>query len=90
MKLIKIEQSENGSHACQIIDRITRIPKGWAVIPNVRETPNLPFGDIPVEYIHGVPTVTRWTPREIPEPLPEEEEPTTDELMDILLGVEDE
>lgn len=43
-----------------------------------------------VEAIVGyIPTVTSWTPREMPEvePTPEvEAEPTAEELIDILLG----
>ena len=90
MRLIKIEQTQNGSHFYQTIDRLAKIPKGWAAIPDDMETPNLPYGDITVEEIEGVPTVTSWTPREMPT-FPEveetETEPTADELIDILLGV---
>jgi hypothetical protein len=90
MRLIKIEQFENGGHNYQTINRISSIPEGWAVIPDDMDTPNLPYGDIVVEEIEGVPTVTSWTPREMPEvePTPEvEAEPTAEELIDILLGV---
>lgn len=88
MRLIKIEQLENGSHSNQTIDHISKIPEGWAVIPDDMKTPNLPYGDITVEEIEGVMTVTSWTPGEMPEPshVPEPE-PTADELIDILLGV---
>lgn len=85
MRLIKIAQSEKGSHAYQTIDRMIEIPKGWAVIPDDMETPNLPFGDITVEDIDGVPTVTSWTPREMPEVPEAEAEPTAQEDTDTML-----
>ena len=100
IRIIKIEAGENGSHAYQSIDRLTTLPKGWAIIPTVKEvhktstgktvkvekvmaTPNLPYGDITVEVICGVPTVTSWTPREIPE-MPEAE-PTAQDDTDTML-----
>jgi hypothetical protein len=88
MRLIKIESSTNNAHHYQTINRISQIPEGWAVIPDDMETPNLPYGYITVEEIEGVMTVTSWTPGEMPEPshVPEPE-PTADELIDILLGV---
>ena len=85
MRLIKIAQSEKGSHAYQTIDRVIEIPKGWAVIPDDMETPNIPFGDITVEDIDGVPTVTSWTPREMPEIPEAEAEPTAQEDTDAML-----
>lgn len=87
MKLIKINDID-GAHCVQIINRLSKIPEGWAVIPDDMETPNLPFGDIEVEEIEGVMTVTSWTPREMPVFPEAEEEPTTEELLDILLGGE--
>ena len=88
MKLIKIKPFNTGAHLIAINNVIKEIPSGWAIIPNDMETPNLPYGDITVEEIDGVPTVTSWTPGEVPEPMPEvKAEPTADELIDILLGV---
>ena len=92
MRIIEIEQHKNGSHICQTTERLSQLPIGWAIIPEKMETPNLPYGDITVETICGVPTVTSWTPREMPvvEPTPEvEAEPTAEELIDILLGVDE-
>lgn len=88
MKLIQIQQFEDGGHRYQTIDNIRSIPDGWAVIPDDMETPNLPYGDITVEEIEGVPTVTSWTPREMPEvePTPEvEAEPTAQDDTDTML-----
>ena len=80
MRIIKIEQQENGSHFNQEKPnaKFKNIPEGWAVIPDELVTENYPFGDITVEEIDGVMTVTNWTPREIPEPSPEPESPTLD------------
>lgn len=75
MKIIKIAQLENGGHYNQTINRTIAIPDGWAVIPDDMETPNFPFGDIEVEEIDGVMTVTSWMPGEIPEPEPEPDPP---------------
>lgn len=87
MRLIEIN-SKNGAHGFQSINMLSKIPEGWAVIPDDMETPNLPFGELTAEEIDGVMTVTSWTPGEMPEPLPvSKPEPTADELIDILLGV---
>lgn len=88
MTIIEIIASDNGSHRNLTSTASIAIPEGWAVIPDGMETENFPFGEVEVEEIDGVMTVTRWTAGEIPEPEPEPEpEATADELMDILLGV---
>lgn len=84
MRLIEIKDI-NGAHCVQTINTLSKIPEGWAVIPDNMETPNLPFGDITVEDIGGVPTVTSWTPREMPEIFETEEEPTAQEDTDAML-----
>lgn len=89
MKIIEIKSFENGSHENQTGD-FTTIPEGWAVIPEGMDTPNFPFGDVVAREIDGVMTVTKWTPGTIPEPTPKPEaEPTAEELMNILLGVDE-
>lgn len=88
MRLIKIEAETSGGHAYQTIDSISTIPDGWAVVPDDMETPNMPYGDITVEEIDGVMTVTSWEARENPEPTePTEREPSADEVLNALLGV---
>lgn len=88
MKIIEIKKNENGSHDNITADYIEAVPEGWAVIPDDMECESFPFGDVTVEEIEGVMTVTSWTPGTIPEPAPiPYREPTSDELMDILLGV---
>ena len=90
MRIIHISQDKYGFHFCCESSSMKTAPNGWAVIPDDMETPNLPYGDIVVEEVEGVPTVTSWTPREIPEMphIPEtDKEATADELVDILLGV---
>ncbi len=79
MTIIKIAPNDNGSHDNQTINGVTSetfsIPEGYAVIPESGGTPdtleNYPFGEITVEDIDGIPTVTSWTPGVIPEPEPE-------------------
>lgn len=66
MRIIKIETLQNGGHANSIGD-FDFIPKGFAVIPDNIETPNFPFGEIKVEEINGVMTVTKWIAGKIPE-----------------------
>ena len=75
MKLIEIAQLNNGAHRNQTPEGNILVPSGWAVIPDDMETPNFPFGDIEVEEIGGVTTVTSWMPGEIPEPVPEPDPP---------------
>jgi hypothetical protein len=90
MRIVHIEPLENGAHINQTSDNLSVIPNGWAVIPEELVTENFPFGDLTTEEIDGVMTVTSWTPGVIPElePVPEvEDNPSTSELIDILLGV---
>ena len=88
MRLIKIE-SVNGAHCYQSINVLSKIPQGWAVIPDDMETPYLPYGEVETAEINGIMTVTKWIPGELPEEpaLEEDDNPTVDELLDILLGV---
>ena len=39
---------------------MSKIPNGWAIIPDNIVTENFPIGEIEVEEIDGVATVTRW------------------------------
>ena len=84
MRLIKIEAETSGGHVYQTIDHISQIPKGWAVVPDDMETPNMPYGDITVEDIDGVMTVTSWVARENPEPIIEPK-PTAQDDIDAML-----
>lgn len=88
MRIVEIPKLDNGAHRNQKVEAKIPVPLGWAVVPNDLETENFPFGDIEVEEIGGVMTVTSWTPGEIPEPEPEPEpEPTDTEVLNALLGV---
>lgn len=88
MKIVKIEKYTNGAHDNITADYLESVPKGWAVIPDKMVCENFPFGEVTAESVNGVMTVTSWTPGTIPEPAPiPEREPTSDELINILLGV---
>lgn len=95
MKIIEIKALENGAHRNQTGD-FASIPEGFAVIPEDMETPNFPFGEITVEEIDGVMTVTSWTAGTLPEPEPTPEtEPSEVEQLRadidyiaIMTGVE--
>ena len=67
MRIIEIQAQENGAHRNQT-GPFSTIPEGWAVIPDDMETESFPFGDVAVEELDGVPTVTAWTPGIVPEP----------------------
>ena len=69
MRIIKIDPFDNGAHANQI-GYLDVVPDGWAIIPDEMLCENFPFGDVEVEEIDGVVTVTKWTPGTIPEPEP--------------------
>ena len=84
MKIIEINALSNGAHQNQTINGTLPVPDGWAIIPDGMETPNFPFGDITVDN-QTPPVVTSWTPLPIPEP-----EPTADEVLNALLGVNEE
>lgn len=64
MRAIEINTLSNGAHRNQT--GIDILPEGWAIIPESLICENFPFGDITVEQIDGVMTVTSWTPGIIP------------------------
>lgn len=89
MQIIEIQALSNGARRNQR-GEFNYIPEGWAVIPEEMETPNFPFGDIEVEEIDGVMTVTSWIAGVIPEDDPPvEAEPiiTADDILNVILGV---
>ena len=87
MRIVKIDKFESGAHDNQTIDRAIKVPSGWAIIPDDMETPNFPFGDLTAEEIDGVMTVTGWTPGVVPEVEVSDPEPTSEEILNTLLGV---
>lgn len=91
MTIIKIEKNDNGSHDNQTINGAIPVLEGYAVVPEIVGTPetleNYPFGEVTVETIGDVPTVTSWTPLPMPEPGPEPEpEPTMEDIVKTMLG----
>ena len=87
MRIIEIVALHNGAHRNQN-GGLSVVPSGWAVVPDGMECENFPFGEVEVAEIDGVMTVTKWTPGVMPEPEPEPEaEPTTEEILDAMLGV---
>ena len=77
MRIIEISPLDNGSHRNQS-GGVSVGPDGWAVVPYDMECENFPFGEVEVEEINGVMTVTKWTPGVMPEPEPvPEPEPET-------------
>ena len=86
MMIIKIAAFDNGAHDNQTFHGV--IPDGWAVITDeMGELENFPFGEVEVEEIDGVMTVTKWTPGTIPEPEEVEVEATAEEILNAMLGV---
>ncbi len=86
MRIIEIKTLSNGSHRNQI-GNFKTIPNGYAVIPDNMETPNFPFGEITVEEIDGVMTVTKWVAGEIPEPEPIPEPETELSIDDLATAI---
>jgi hypothetical protein len=92
MRLIKIEPRENGAHENQTLSiSLSFVPEGIAIIPDDMELPStFPFVNIVVE--DGV--VTEMTANQeaydaamnAPKPEPVKE-PTTDDILNTLLGV---
>lgn len=94
MKIIEIKTLPNGAHRNQQGD-FENISVGYAVIPDDVETPNFPFGEIEVEEIDGVMTVTKWIPGIIPDveepeqPISEIEKVRADiDYIAVMMGVE--
>lgn len=90
MTIIEINALPNGAHNNQTTNGTIPAPDGWAIIPDGMGTPNFPFGNVTVDN-QTPPVVTSWTPLPIQEPDPAPEpEPTADEVLNALLGVNEE
>ena len=87
MNIIEIKTLPNGAHRNQSGGSV--LPDGWAVIPDGMEMQNFPFGEVVVEDVAGVPTVTAWVAGIVPEPEQETTEPTDTDVLNILLGVDE-
>lgn len=98
LRIVEIKALPDGGHRSQGYHG--EVMDGYALIPADMETPNFPFGEVEAELlpfgepdpetgaVEKVMTVTKWTPGEVPEPVPmSEPEPTTDEVLNTLLGV---
>lgn len=84
MRIIEIVAQDNGAHRNQN-GGLSVVHSGWAVIPADMECENFPFGEVEVEEVNGVMTVTKWTPGVMPEPEPEPEpEASIDERVTAL------
>lgn len=89
MLIVKMKAYPNGGHANQDGPEVP-VPEGWAVIPEAVGTmetlEHFPFGEIAVEDVDGVPTVTGWMPLPVPEPEEPAEEPSAslEERVDVL------
>lgn len=81
MQIIEITSLENGAHRNQT-GQFSKIPMGWAVIPeNLTVPDSFPFVDIEVQE----QVVTQMTAREVPPtPEPEPVMPTTEERLSAL------
>ena len=82
-RIVEINQLPNGAHRNQICFFEINLPDGYAIVPDEMETKNFPFGEIEVENVNGVPTVTKWIPGVIPEP--PKPEPTEQDDVDAML-----
>lgn len=86
MKIIEIAALENGAHRNQELfgTAFTKIPEGWAVIPEDMEIPaTYPF--VNIEVSDGV--VTSMTAGEVPEPTSEPVlEPTAQERLEAQVA----
>lgn len=92
---IRIEKNPDGGHEFQFGGALE---SGWAVVPSDMQIPHsFPYVDVLVETvthpsIDGGADITRcevvsMTAREIPEEVPPELAPGTDDVLNTLLGV---
>lgn len=85
MRIIEIEANNLGGHRNQWTEQKIEVPEGWAIIPDSLFIPHtFPFVELTVE--DGI--VTEMTEGTMPEPTPTPSEPTADDVLNALLGVE--
>ena len=66
LRIVEIKALADGSHRSQTYHG--EVLDGYALILEGTETPNFPYGDVEAAEIDGVMTMTKWTPRDVPEP----------------------
>ena len=88
MRIIEISVLDNGAHRNQT-GNFSAVPDGWAIIREHENLPNFPFGSFDVEIFDGGLYMKEgsWIPGEMPKPEVMEPEPTTDEILNAMLGV---
>ena len=74
MRLIEIEALENGAHRNQTISHLSKVPSGWAVIPEDMVCENFPFGEVTAEYLS----------REVTKKVKDEEGNETEETITVV------
>ena len=72
-RIEEIKALSNGLHRNQMWGE-ENLPVGYAVVPDDLETPNFPSGEVTVEEIDGVMTVTKWVAGKEPVQPPDIEE----------------
>lgn len=79
MKIIEIQELDNGAHRNQTVSGAVAVPDGWAEIPVDVDIPEtFPFVDLAVEGIQVVSMTAGVVPE--PEPQPEPEPTETEQL----------
>lgn len=83
MLIIEINALDNGAHNNQTINGLlSRIPDGWAVVPDGIDVPDtFPFVDIEVEGNKVISMTAGVVPE--PEPVPEPDQTTEEILLEL-------
>lgn len=85
MRIIEIKPTIDGSHRVEIVEELTEIPQGWALIPEGMFLPNtFPYVDIFVS--NGM--VTKITPSRIPASTEMEKIRADVDYIAIMTGVD--
>ena len=89
MRIIEIVALPNGAHRNQN-SNLSKVPDGWAMIPEDMELENFPFGEVTAEDIENasgelVMTVTDWVPGVLPEPEEEKAAASAQDDIDTML-----
>ena len=86
MRFIAIETLENGAHDNFATSAEIETPEGYCLIPEEIEIPEtFPF----VHFKYKKNVVIEMTPGVVPPPEPVTDEPTMEEILNAMLGVDE-